>query len=75
MPIHYACILNARNNVVLQGVYESTQTIFKSQILQNSRIITRFQFKEATISDGLRVLYWNWDTITAAIVIDNVVDK
>ena len=39
MPIHYASILNARNIEVLHGVYASTQTIFKTQVLQNAKVI------------------------------------
>ena len=30
MPVHYACILNMHNKVVIQGMYQATQTIFKT---------------------------------------------
>lgn len=75
MPVHYACVLNARNVIVLQGVYERTQTIFKTQVIQNSNRIQRFGFAEAPIDATLRILYHNWDTATAAIVVSQEVDK
>ena len=39
MPIHYACVLNARNTIVLKGMYERTQTDFKTQVAQSSHRI------------------------------------
>ena len=75
MPIHYACVLNARNTVVLQGVYEKTQTIFKTQVLQHANRSQRYGFSEAMLESNLKILYHNWDTATAAIVFSNEVDR
>lgn len=76
MPIHYACILNARKDVVvLQGVYERTQTIFKSQVMQNSNIIKQYQYTDCQTESNLQILYHNWDTVTAAIVYSREVDR
>ena len=75
MPIHYACILNQRNVLVLQGVYSHTQTIFKTQVLQNTKNIKRFAFSEAHLENNLRIMFNNWDTVTAAIVISHEVDQ
>ena len=76
MPIHYACILNCRNVIVLQGVYASTQTFFNSQVIQNSNRIVRFGFSEAPLANSdLRIVYHNWETVTAAIVVSHEVDK
>ena len=74
MPIHYACILSQRNVLVLQGVYSHTQTIFKTQVLQNTKHIKRFAFSEAHLENNLRIMFNNWDTVTAAIVISHEVD-
>ena len=75
MPIHYGCILNQRNFVVLRGMYSRTETDFKSQVQQNSNAITRFGFSEAPLQSNLRILYHNWDSVTAAIVVSHEVDK
>ena len=76
MPIHYASILNCRNVIVLQGVYASTQTFFNSQVIQNSNRIVRFGFSEAPlVGSDLRIVYHNWETVTAAIVVSHEVDK
>ena len=74
MPIHYACILNQRHTLVLQGVYSHTQTIFKTQVLQNTRSIKKFAFSEAPLENNLRIMFHNWDTVTAAIVVSHEVD-
>ena len=76
MPIHYACILNNRRDVVvLQGVYNRTQTIFKSQVLQNSNRIKQYGYADAPTESDLMILYHNWDTVTAAIVYSREVDR
>ena len=75
MPIHYASVINNRNVIVLQGCYEQSQTIFKSQVISNSKIIKRYGYAEAPIEGNLRILYHNWDMVTAAIVISQEVDK
>ena len=75
MPIHYACVLNSRNVVVLQGVYEKSGTIFRTQVVQNANRIQRYSYTEAALDSNLRILYHNWDTATAAIVISHEVDK
>ena len=74
MPIHYASILNARNTLVLQGVYERTQTIFKTQVIQNAYQIKRFGFSKVPLDQTLYIMFQNWDSITAAIVVSNEVD-
>ena len=75
MPIHYASILNQRSFVVLRGMYSRTETDFKSQVQQNSNMISRFGFSEANLQSNLRILYHNWDSVTAAIVVSHEVDK
>ena len=75
MPIHYASILNRYKVVVLQGVYESTQTIFKTQVIQNAHVITQFGYNEAPLENNLRIMYHNWDMVTAAIVVSHEVDR
>ena len=76
MPIHYACILNCRSVIVLQGVYASTQTFFNTQVVQNSNRIVRFGFSEVPLKNSdLRIVYHNWDMVTAAIVASHEVDK
>ena len=76
MPIHYASVLNCRNVIVLQGVYASTQTFFNTQVIQNSSRITRFGFSEAPLGNSdLKIVYHNWDTVTAAIVVSLEVDR
>ena len=75
MPIHYACVLNKRNVLVLQGVYEKSQTIFKTQVLANTQYIKRFAYSEAPLESNLRIMYHNWDTVTAAIVVSIEVDQ
>ena len=56
-------------------MYERTATNFKTQVQQNSKSIQRFGYAEAQIEGNLRILYHNWDSITAAIVISHEVDK
>ena len=75
MPIHYACVLNQRTALVLHGVYKDTETIFKTQVLQNSNRIKRFSYSEAPLDNNLRIMYHNWDTVTAAIVVSHEVDQ
>ena len=75
MPVHYACILNFRNQLVIHGVSEKTQTIFKTQVIQNVNRIIRFGFSEVPIESNLRILFHNWDTVTAAIVVGLEVDR
>ena len=75
MPIHYASILSQRNVVVLQGVYATTQTSFKTQVVQYAQAIKPFGYGEAALQSNLRVLYHNWGTVTAAIVVSNEIDR
>ena len=76
MPIHYACVLNARFNVVLQGMYEKTATNFKPQVTQNANRIQRFQYSEVPLPQtNLKIMYHNWDTATAAMVVSHEVDR
>lgn len=75
MPIHYACILNDRRAFVLHGMYERTQTIFKSQVIQNASVIQKYGYAEAPIESNLRILYHNWGTATSAIVVSHEVDR
>ena len=75
MPVHYACILNFRNQLVIHGVSEKTQTIFKTQVIQNVNRIQRFGFSEVPIESNLRILFHNWDSVTAAIVVGQEVDR
>ena len=56
-------------------MYERTATNFKTQVQQNSSRIQRFGYAEAQIEGNLRILYHNWDSVTAAIVISHEVDK
>ena len=75
MPIHYAAILSKNKEVVLQGMYENSQTSFKTQVVQNSAAIKLYGYSEAGLENKLKILYHNWDTVTAAIVISHEIDR
>ena len=75
MPIHYACILSNNKEVVLQGMYAKSQTNFKTQVVQNSGVIQQYRYSEAQLPDNLKILYQNWDTVSAAIVISHEIDR
>ena len=75
MPIHYASILSQRNEVVLQGMYAQSQTSFKTQVIQNSGVIQQYRYSEAQLPDNLKILYQNWGTVSAAIVISHEIDR
>ena len=75
-PIHYASLLNGRNVVVLQGVNASSQTNFKKQVEQNAEEIKHFGYSEVGDQESnLKIMYYNWDTVTAAIVVSLHIDR
>ena len=43
--------------------------------MQNATYIKRFGYSEAPLESNLKILYHNWDTVTAAIVISHEIDR
>ena len=74
MPIYYASLINSRQVVVLQGVYEQTKTVFKSQVIQLSNKIQAYKTTLAQIDPTLSIVYRNYGTISLAIVVSKDID-
>ena len=73
MPIHYVCMLNKQNKVVLSASFEKQQ--FKQQIEENKGVIKLYQIIKFDFSEQIKFIYRNLGYITCAIVIENDVLK
>ena len=74
MPIHYVALLNRREEVVLQGVYKSGGSNFKTSVVKFTSQIRPHGTKMISLDDKLILVYRNQEAVTAAIVITKEID-
>ena len=74
MPIHYVALLNRREDVVLQGIYKSGGSNFKTSVTKFTSQIRQHGTKMISLDDKLILVYRNHEAVTAAIVITKEID-
>ena len=74
MPIHYVALLNRREEVVLQGIYKSGGSNFKTSVVKFTSQIRQHGTKMISLDDKLILVYRNQEAVTAAIVITKEID-
>ena len=74
MPIYYAALLNKRDQVVLQGIYKSGGSNFKTSVANFTHQIRKPGTKMVALDDKLILVYRNQDSVTAAVVITKEID-
>lgn len=74
MPVLYACLVNQRKTVVLEGFYRDSKISYKKNILDYYSAFELYATKEINLDEKLNLVYKQLDVITICIVTTKNVD-